>query len=50
MNILLNIVISMLGVGAMFALFGFLRPAEECGGHCGMCTSGCGTKPAESNE
>ncbi len=50
MNILLNIVISMLGVGAMFVLFGYLRPGEECSGHCGMCGSGCATKHADSHE
>ncbi len=35
----------MLLVGAMFILFGFLRPGEDCGGHCRSCTGGsCGTK------
>jgi hypothetical protein len=36
----------MITVAAMYVLFGFLRPGEECGGHCRTCTgsgAGCGT-------
>ncbi|MHB8837977.1 MAG: hypothetical protein ACYC7F_03395 [Gemmatimonadaceae bacterium] len=37
----------MLTVAAMFMLFGFLRPGEDCGGHCRTCSgsgAGCATK------
>ena len=45
----LNIVLSMVGVGALFVLFAWLRPGEECEGHCRMCTSSCGTKRAKAD-
>ncbi len=37
----------MILVAVMFVLFGFLRPGEDCGGHCRTCTgsgAGCSTK------
>jgi hypothetical protein len=50
MNIITNIILSMLGVGAMFVLFGYLRPGEACSGHCRACGSGCATKRVQHHE
>jgi hypothetical protein len=50
MSNIVNIVLSMLGVGALFVLFGYLRPGEACSGHCRSCTSGCATKRGEGHE
>lgn len=54
MNIIIDTIVkvlpAMLGVGFLFVLFGYLRPGEECGGHCRMCGSGCATKRVPHHE
>jgi hypothetical protein len=47
---IMKVLPAMLGVGALFVLFAYLRPGEACGGHCRMCGSGCATKGVQHHE
>jgi hypothetical protein len=42
---MMTTVLSVLGFGVLFAVFGVMRRTEPaCGGNCGACDNACGTE------